>query len=387
MNPMPQATIVGHLFSPSGRGEDARCTFRALRRIAQRPRALDIYGLHAAEHSIHADMLSAQTTTAGDINIFHINGDEVEQAFSHLRMQKHQAAYNIIYPAWELSRYPAAWATQLDLFDEIWAPTHFIAESIRPTVSRPVYHMPFACQVLLNNFLGRRYFGIPEQHFIFLFFFDFRSYIDRKNPLAVIESFRRLLAKAPSTPISLVIKASGAAHAPEKFSALVDALGDIQSHVHLLNRDMSDNEIRNLIRCSDCFISLHRSEGFGRGLAEAMCLGKPVIGTGYSGNMDFMDYENSFPVDYQLVPVAENSYPFWQNQTWAEPDIDHATYLMQQLVKDPALCYRTGERASLTMRSRFSLHNIGLKYAERLRQIAARAPLSSPATHDLLLSS
>jgi glycosyltransferase involved in cell wall biosynthesis len=116
---------------------------------------------------------------------------------------------------------------------------------------------------------------------------------------------------------------------------------------------MEDNDIKNLIRCWDCFVSLHRSEGFGRGLSEAMYLGKPVIATAYSGNMDFMTLENSLPVNYQLVNVPNGAYPFGEGQVWAEPDLEDAVNHMLRLIDDSSLGRGMGQRASLTIRRGF----------------------------------
>lgn len=359
--------LVGHPFAPIGRGEDIRCMCRALRRVGRRPRVLDIYGMNEPESPMVAEMRSALTRDLGGVNVFHINGDEVAQALSHVPLP--QDAYNIIYPAWELSRYPAEWARQLDRFDEIWAPSRFIQQSVVPAVQRPVIHMPLACEVLLSSFLGRRYFGIPEGAYAFLFFFDFRSYASRKNPEAVIECFRRMLIERPYTATALVIKVHGAEHAPTEASRLAALLADTAGRAVLIDRTMTDNEVKNLIRCCDSFVSLHRSEGFGRGLAEAMYLGKPVIATAYSGNMDFMTERNSFLVPYRAIGVPAGAYPFARDQVWADPDLNEATRQMVRLVDNPNHGREIGRLASFSIRTSFSYHRAGLRYSERLNAI------------------
>jgi len=106
--------------------------------------------------------------------------------------------------------------------------------------------------------------------------------------------------------------------------------------ITIIETTLSGNEVANLIRCSDCFVSLHRSEGFGRGPAEAMFFGKPVIATGWSGNMDYMWPGTAFPVRYTLVPVGRGAYPCADGQVWAEPDVAHAAQLLAGLIDDPA---------------------------------------------------
>ena len=143
----------------------------------------------------------------------------------------------------------------------------------------------------------------------------------------------------------------------------------------LIERGLTDNETKNLVHSCDCFVSLHRSEGIGRFLAEAMYMGKPVIATGWSGNMEFMNRDVACLVSYRLVPVREGDYPFWENQLWADPNVDEAAGWMVRLVDQPDWGRRLGERASRHIRSRFSYRAIGLQYVERLAQICgAPAP-------------
>ena len=132
---------------------------------------------------------------------------------------------------------------------------------------------------------------------------------------------------------------------------------------------MSRQEIYDLESVCDSYISLHRSEGFGLGLAESMYLGKPVIGTNWSGNVDFMDATNSCPVDYQLVRVAQDHGPYKRGQIWAEPDVDHAAWYMQKLVEDPTFRKRIALAGQATILRDFSPVAVGRQYAERLESI------------------
>lgn len=361
--------LVGHPYAPIGRGEDVRCTFRALRSVGVRSPLLDIYGLVPPETDQQWEFAKYRSDSLGDINIFHINGDEVEHALAHLSHKQAWNGYHIVYPAWELSRYPEIWARQLDRFEEIWAPSKFICDSLAAVCSKPVVHMPLACEVLLSSFLGRRYFGIPETDYAFLFFYDIRSYTTRKYPQGVIESFRRFLLKRPIAKASLIIKINGGELHPAGVDYLRQELDSLDGHTVLIDRVMTDNEVKNLVRCCDCFVSLHRSEGYGRGIAEAMVLGKPVIATAYSGNMDFMDVNMAFHVNYRLIPLSEGEYPHWQEQKWAEPDLDQAAHFMTLLFDNPNLGREMGQRASAHMRKYFGYRPSGLRYKSRLDDI------------------
>jgi len=349
-------------------GEHVRCSYRALRSIAIRPSILDIYSLQQPDVDEVAEFSPAAASSGAEINIFHINADEVNQALAHLSFNAPWTGYNIIYPAWELARYPEEWALHLDKFDEVWAPSQFIMEALASVCKRPVTHMPLACEVLLSSFLSRRYFGIPEADYTFLFFFDVRSYSQRKNPEAVIRAFRRLLTLRPYSKARLILKINGAEMAQEVMDRLRENVDAFADRVTLITRLMSDNEAKNLVRCCDCFLSLHRSEGFGRGMAEAMFLGKPVIATAYSGNMDFMSDNTALLVPFQLVAVGKDAYPHWQDQKWAEPDEEAASDHMIRLLDNPRVGQELGARASRHIRLNFGYRPTGLRY---LRQLEA----------------
>jgi glycosyltransferase involved in cell wall biosynthesis len=127
--------------------------------------------------------------------------------------------------------------------------------------------------------------------------------------------------------------------------------------------------MKNLLRCSDCFISLHRSEGFGLGLSEAMSLGKPTIATRYGGNVDFMNESNSCLVDYKLEPVGDNCYPHWQGQYWAEADVDQAFCYMLELLRDRHKRKRIGDNAKIQTRKQLSYASIGQLYENRIFEV------------------
>jgi glycosyltransferase involved in cell wall biosynthesis len=366
----PKVVLAGHPFAPIGRGEDLRCTYRALRSIGVRPKVLDIYSLQAPEDGVlQAHLRDDLCHEPGRVNIFHINGDEVPQVMRHLSALDFSNSYNIVYPAWELARYPEEWASHLDRFDEIWAPTRFIEAALAPVVKKRLVRVPLACEVILDGMFSRRYFGIPESAYAFLFSFDFRSYVTRKNPEAVVASFEHLVRKLPTTDTVLVVKMHGEQEAGARGESLIRRLQELGPRVVVINRTMSDAEMRNLIRVCDCFVSLHRSEGFGRGLAEAMYMEKPVIGTAYSGNTDFMSSDDSLPVDYRLVDLGSGDYPFWENQQWADADIEQAADYMCQLAQNPSWGRAIGRKAAIAIRRRVGFRPCGLNYWQQIQPL------------------
>jgi glycosyltransferase involved in cell wall biosynthesis len=229
--------------------------------------------------------------------------------------------------------------------------------------------MPLPVDLRLSSFLGRRYFGIPEEAFVAVFFFDFASFAERKNPGAVLEAFERLVARRPDANLHCVIKSRGGRDLDEAQLELEARLAALGGRAQALYGDLTDNEIKNLVRVSDVFVSLHRSEGFGRGMAEAMAMGRPAIATGYSGNLDFMPPGTGLLVDYDLVPVPTGAYPQAEGQVWAEASPEHASRLIEQLLDDPTEARAMGARARAFMREHYSLEALGRRYLERLTAI------------------
>ena len=364
-------TIVGYPFQPTGMAEHARSTFRAFQAAGVTPRLLDVADANRGfDPDLERDFGPHLVTTLGDgVNLFGVNGDEAERVIDKLGEAAFARGYNIAYPAWELARYPQAWAAVLNRFDEIWAPSTFVQKALRDAVSKPVHRMPLPVDLRLSSFLGRRYFGIPEEAFVAVFFFDFASFADRKNPGAVLEAFERLAARRPSADLYCVIKSRGGRDAGEAQAALEDRLAALGPRAQAIYGDLSDNEIKNLIRVSDVFVSLHRSEGFGRGMAEAMAMGRPAIATGYSGNVDFMPPGTGLLVDYELVPLAPGAYPHGDGQVWAEASPEHASRLIEQLLDDPAEARAMGARAKAFLREHYSTAALGRRYLERLEAI------------------
>jgi len=368
-----RTVLVGHPFAPIGMGEHIRSSFRAFRSLNQKVGLRNIYAWDTRDDPYLESEIPEYLVGSLErgVNIFYINGDEVKKALWHLRTDMPSGAYNIIYPTWELSKYPEEWAEDLERFDEIWAPSRFVQESIAGTVSKPVLLMPLANEVKLTSFLSRRYYKIPESSFVFLFFFDFSSYMERKNPLAVLKAFDELRKRRPKDDLFLVIKAKGEERNRGEALRYRDYVSQFGNRTLFMNQVLTDNEIRNLIRCCDCFVSLHRSEGFGLGMIEAMFLGKPVIATGYSGNLEFMRQDNSCLVHYKLVNVPEGAYPFSSGQVWADPDIEDAVAHMHRLVCDRDYARGLGEAARRHVGLNFSYRAIGLRYLHRLEQIIA----------------
>jgi glycosyltransferase involved in cell wall biosynthesis len=383
--PAEPVVLIGHPFQSTGRGEHLRAIRRAFLSAGITPAVYNLWPKN--ERDIEDDTLetaSIREVPPDSIRIFHCNGDEAVGAMVALEKRQRgifKKGFNIIFPAWELPCYPQAWARALDAYDEIWTASSFVHQGICAAVRTPAFHLPNACEPHIERALDRHYFGVRETAYVVLLFFDLWSYTTRKNPWATITCFKQVLDIRREVDLQLVIKTNHASHDRSVMSALTQAVHELGNNALLIDRTISDNEIKNLIRCCNCLISLHRSEGFGRGPAEAMFLGKPVIATGWSGNMEYMGTRVSFPVPYKLIPVTKGEYLFEEGQMWADPDIDKAARLLLALVDKPSYGERIGRRAKRHMMRNFSDSTLGHRYRARILEIrdltGLRAPLGS----------
>ena len=220
-------------------------------------------------------------------------------------------------------------------------------------VDKPVQIVPYPIQIVLPRRFDRTEFGLPAEPFIFLFSFDFFSYVDRKNPEGVVQAFQRAFPSRSDRSVSLVLKSIGAERAPERFAALHTACAN-DPRIVLIDANLPRDAMWGLQSVCDSYVSLHRAEGLGLGLAESMYLGKPVIGTGYSGNLQFMNESNSCLVNYRLVDIPPGAYPHADGQQWAEPDVDHAAQSMQKIARDSVFREQIATRGQEFVRSQMS---------------------------------
>ena len=212
----------------------------------------------------------------------------------------------------------------------------------------------------------REYFNLPEKPFIFLFTFHMTSIMERKNPLGLIGAFRRAFGSQDDA--LLVIKTSFGARHPSELAKLYEASQGLR--VKIIDEVYSQDEMLGLMKVADAYVSLHRSEGLGLTMAETMLLGKPVIATRYSGNLDFMDDQNSLLVDYKPIVLDRDHPPYEAGLHWAEPSLDHAAQLMRRLYEDRLFAHDLGAGAEMDLRQRLSYANSGRRMAERLATLA-----------------
>jgi len=324
--------LTGEWSAVSGRGEDIRTTAMALRAAGCENFAVVD---RKTSRVLRADgsVLDSGMRLEVENNIVLLNAVTALSDALFLRAMDVHAAYSIGYWAWELEWLPRAWRHAFSFYDEIWAASNFARDAFAKSGLRPVRLMPMAVSLPKDPIRkDRAAFGLPEEATVFLFMFDFRSYASRKNPEAVIAAFQKAFPKGNEN-VRLLLKTHGGETAPDAWERLRQLAADPR----ILIRDMvlERGETVNLLASTDAFVSLHRSEGFGRGPAEAMLLARPVIATAYSGVMDFLSSDCAYLVGYKLVPVAASDYIGVEGQSWAEPDIEEAAAHMRAVYEDP----------------------------------------------------
>ena len=272
--------------------------------------------------------------------------------------------YRVGFWYWELDRIPQGWKDALASLDEIWVATEFVAAAVRGATSKPVVKIAPPIEVRLSRRYARSDFALPENRFLFLFSFDYNSYPKRKNPDGAIAAFRRAFGNRRD--VGLVLKSINGKHHAERFAEMRDLVG-ADDRIVVLDAFLTRDEVLGLQSVADAFVSLHRSEGLGLGLAESMYQGKPVIGTRYSGNLEFMNDQNSCLVDCELVPVGKGEYHYDDERFhWAQPDVDQGAHCMRRLVDDADFRQRIARNGQQTIRTRFTPAATAALIRERL---------------------
>lgn len=265
-----------------------------------------------------------------NVNLVHINPRELGIALVKLDKGIWDKRYNIGFWLWELEEFPEEWIPFINYFDEIWTPSEFISRSIRKCTEKPVITIPYSIETSIDKAWGRQQFQLPKEQFLFLMMFDYNSVAERKNPLGMIEAFKRAFSPE-KTNVGLVIKVTSANESD--INDLRSKLSDYKN-VYFITSVLEKQIVNSLINCVDVVVSLHRAEGFGLVMAEAMSLGTPTIATNWSSNTEFMNNDVACMVDYKMIELTRDIGPFKKGQRWADADIGQAADYMKRLVVD-----------------------------------------------------
>lgn len=367
--PHPHARVIGLLSSASGIGKSARLCIEMLRKAGYRVSAGNVAGLFASDDGIVYPTAAESEFAPGGFSIYHLNPSMLLPGVIRSGLTRYYRSYNIGYWAWELESLPPEWIDSLRFMHAIMVPSRYCQAAVKRYTSRPVLVVPHPVAADSD--------GVPvaprnRDIFRVINVFRFGSSFERKNPVALVDAFRLAFGADPT--VELILKTSDGARFPVDMLRLKAAIGE-QKNVTLVDEVWSEDRVASLMRSADAYASLHRSEGFGLPLAEAMMAGIPVIATNWSGNTDFCTPDHSFPVDHVLVPFSDThgDYEQVRGARWAEPSVVHATQQLRRVRDDLPAAQAKARVARAALCRHIEAHN----YQSALASIAAGAAASS----------
>jgi glycosyltransferase involved in cell wall biosynthesis len=336
--PTSKVCVMGLHRAVLGIGRGARLFQAGLTDVGIANTAWDVTAMFSTDTTLPEP--KSDFSDVGSI-VAHLNPIEHLHALGVARGGRPKRGFRAGYWAWETSQLPSNWISGIDAVDEVWCPSRFTADSVTKLIGqrRPVHVVPFPIPQSVASKPNKARFGLPEDKVVFLAASDLRSSMMRKNPLGAIEAFRRSGCGARGEGV-LVVKVHGGFEG-SGLTALEAAASQVEG-VRILNQKLSANDMSTLQSSVDVVLSPHRSEGFGLVLAEAMRACIPVIATGWSGNMDFMDETSAALIRSKEVKV-QDSEGVYATGSWAEPDLEHAGELIRWLANDHAARIALGQ--------------------------------------------
>ena len=357
----PGVNVYGFLNRPLGLGEAARSSLRALEAAG-----VPVSGVAFEEEDLWRAALAAGGRTAAPhcVNLCHVNAGEAGFLVRAFGPGAFRGRFNIGYWFWELATLPAAWDAAFGYFDEIWVASTHVERAVAARSPVTVTRIPPCINVAVGERDWRAHFGIPGGRAAFLCMFDTASTAVRKNPLGAIRAARKAFQGRAKGVIVVKASRGGAAAEMAELRAALEGADAV-----VIDECLSREDAWGLIAACDAYISLHRAEGFGLVIAEAMALGKPVVATGYSGNMDFMNEENSYPVEFRMTANPRRAGPYQKRCVWAEPDVDCAAARLGEILDSPETARSKGAKAAEDIARQFSPEVVGKMMRARLEAI------------------
>ncbi len=358
--------VVGYLRAELGVGEAARNYIMSLR-AGNIPYAVVPFSTPWSRESYPFEDPGTGSAIY-DISLVCVNADQFPAFAESPAAKAVHGRYTIGMWWWEVDVFPDWMAASARFVDEIWAGSKHAARAFAVAVDRPVITMPPPIVAPTSAPVSRAELGLPDG-FIFLFSFDFHSVLERKNPIGLIEAY--IGAFSPEDGAHLMIKSiNGDKRIDDLERVRAAAAG--RPDVHVSDGYLPIDVLNAWTASCDAYVSLHRSEGFGFTMAEAMALGKPVIATGYSGNLEFMTERNSYLVPYELVSVPPGCDPYPTSARWADPDLAVAGRLMRWVFEHREEASRRGARARREILAQHGPEARSRAIAARLAQVRDR---------------
>ncbi|MGD9804202.1 MAG: glycosyltransferase family 4 protein [Hyphomicrobiaceae bacterium] len=356
--------IVGLLSTATGVGLSARLCIDELQRSGYCVSTCNLSGIFGVDDEIAYCSGTVGTGQTGGLTIYHLNPPLMLLGMLAAGPRRYYCGPNIAYWAWEVPELPPEWIVALDYVDAIMTPSSFCQEIIQKYTPKPVFLVPHPIQVVIERERGMSVTanGSP---FRVLSIFNCGSSLQRKNPFAAIDAFKLAFGDDPDA--ELILKISDGRQHKSEVAELMKYIGAARN-IRVLDALMTEAELDGLIRSADAYISLHRSEGFGLSVAEAVMRGIPVVVTGWSGTQDFCPPDLAYVVDHQQVGLDDRhpAYCHVRDAHWAEPSISVAARHLLEVRRDPA---RAMERAA-RLRERLIEHIDAHRYSKAIDAFA-----------------
>lgn len=361
--------LVGHPRGRFGIGEDVRMAASALAAGGVPFTVCDVSGTSPVGHEDRSLDHFVSEDLPYRYTVFCATGLDTVRIVNLLGRQAFDGQVLIGFWPWELPEFPEMFQHAYALVDEVWASTHYTRDAYLRSSPVPVRHMPMVVTYDETNALTRKDFGLPDDRFLFVFAYDALSSSARKNPNACLEAFDSAFPRGDE-PVGIVIKGIRAKDSQAWMALEARAAQD--PRLFLIDKSLERGALLDLYRACDCFLSLHRAEGFGRNIAECMALGLPVIVTAHSGNLDFTQWDTAALVPARLRPVLAGEYPFGTGQIWAEPDVAAAGALMHRMAQDRPWREGLAKAGSRRIRTLYSPEAVGQRWREMLDLLDSR---------------
>jgi len=368
--------MIGPFQKASGLGQASRLSQKIMEQTGYSVNAVD-FGMDNPAPEGFSQVGELSTYKRARVNLIQLNAESIPLAFAY-QPDVFSGAYNIAYVYWELDTPALCHYLGMGMVDEIWVAADYGVKIYKPHMDQPVVNVGMCYEDVgeidrtsARAFVNRR-FRLKGNEFVFLVAFDSFSFVQRKNPVAVLEAFRKAFADRPDVRLVVKTQNRNSVMDPQqlKIWRQVDGIMAQDSRIRLINETLSYGDLLLLKKGSDCYISLHKSEGWGFGMIEAMGIGVPVVCTGYSANMDFCSDETAWLVNYREARLDPQDYIFVRkDQHWAEPDVGHAARQLRAVYDNPDERMKRSAAALKNVRENFSTQAIALRFKARLYEI------------------